>query len=241
MRKTYIPKASGQSRTAEKYHRRSSKTGQKKPCQFSYTDPALVLVNEVTSNTLLSSVLYNSKLPCAALGLDSLPVGFWVAISVIKYNHGRIHTCLNPLFQVNIQWNHSLQHPLVFSFIDSSRIRAEECCRTPDYNLGNRKTTQTNTKSASSTFEASLNKILEAKWSFFFTVFFNRQMKIYLMQFMSWQMIMNVKMLLSLVESMPTAQTRKEVITVRVCMVSNQAMVNELSYLMMEPPAWVSC
>lgn len=49
-------------------------------------------------------------------------------------------------------------------------------------------------------------------------------------------MIMNVKTLLSLVESMPIAQTRWEVITVPVCLVSNPATVNKLLYLMTEPP-----
>ncbi|KAM6077688.1 adhesion G protein-coupled receptor L4 isoform 3-T4 [Theristicus caerulescens] len=53
-------------------------------------------------------------------------------------------------------------------------------------------------------------------------------------------MIMNVKMLLSLVESMPIAQTRWEVISACVCLVSNPAMVKKLLYLMMEPPAWIS-
>jgi len=53
-------------------------------------------------------------------------------------------------------------------------------------------------------------------------------------------MIMNVKMLLSLVESMPIAQTRWEVISACVCLASNPAMVKKLSYLMMEPSAWVS-
>lgn len=54
------------------------------------------------------------------------------------------------------------------------------------------------------------------------------------------QMIMSVKMLLSPVESMPIAQTQREVITARVCLVSNPAMVNKFLFLMMEPPAWVS-
>lgn len=53
-------------------------------------------------------------------------------------------------------------------------------------------------------------------------------------------MITSVKMLLSLVESMPIAQTQREVITARVCLDSNPAMVNKFLFLMMEPPAWVS-
>lgn len=57
---------------------------------------------------------------------------------------------------------------------------------------------------------------------------------------MSSQMIMNVRMPLNLVESMPIAQTQWEVITVCVCLVLNPAMVNKLLYLMMEPPVWVS-
>lgn len=57
---------------------------------------------------------------------------------------------------------------------------------------------------------------------------------------MSWQMIMSVKMLLSPMESMPIAQTRREVTTARVRLVSNPATVNKFLFLMMEPPAWVS-
>lgn len=53
-------------------------------------------------------------------------------------------------------------------------------------------------------------------------------------------MIMNVKMLLSLVENTPIAQTLWEVISACVHLVSDLAMVNKLLYLMMEPPVWVS-
>uniref|UniRef100_A0A8B9TDC6 Adhesion G protein-coupled receptor L4 n=1 Tax=Anas platyrhynchos TaxID=8839 RepID=A0A8B9TDC6_ANAPL len=54
------------------------------------------------------------------------------------------------------------------------------------------------------------------------------------------EMIMNVKMLLSLVENTPIAQTLWEVISACVHLVSDLAMVNKLLYLMMEPPVWIS-
>ena len=82
---------------------------------FSYIDPALVLGNKVgdflISLWALFSMILNSQMHPQG---DSLPVDFWIAKNVIKYNCGRTYTCLNSLLQVNIQLNLSLQYPTGF-------------------------------------------------------------------------------------------------------------------------------